>query len=313
MKFINQFKSIEELNTSINSIKHKDYAYIFNTIDNTNKPTFYDQRHPGGRCIHISNVNMNALSLDKNSVKNSVEIGDILYATNSGTLTLDESTNNIKNTPIAICAIPNVLENQIDGTQENNTQSISKFVSLNYMDYANPTEGNKIQKYMYFGNYNNEVGADKGYNNSTIIIGSQYIGIGGKFNTQKCIDSILDKDQLLCDGVNNTIDIGNCPPVLCCNAYNTLGTNPGDWYLPSNTELLNMLKKYDTISPVRKTIVGEDYLKSNNLYSICYWASTEVTGKYQYVISIDSDGFCIFESASKNRQYPVLAFLNVII
>lgn len=313
MKFINQFKSIEDLNTSINSINHKNYAYLFDTTDNTNKLTFYDQRHPGGRCIHISNVNMNALLLDKNSVKTSVEIGDILYATNSGTLTLDESSNNYKNTPIAICAIPNVLENQIDGTQENNTQSISKFVSLNYMDYVNPTEGNNVQRYMYFGNYNNEVNANKGNNNTTVLIGGQYIGIGGKFNTQKCIDSILDKDQLLCDGVNNTSGIGNCPPVLCCNAYNTLGTNPGDWYLPSNTELLNMLKNYDTISPVRKLIIGEDYLKGNNLYSVCYWSSTEGSKNSQYVISIEPDGLCTFDIAYKNRQYPVLAFLNVII
>lgn len=309
MKFINQFKSLDDLNVSINSIKHKDYAYIFNTKDDISNITFYDQRHPGGRCIHVSNVNMNALKIDSTSIKKDINIGDILYATNKGTITLDKTTNNINNTPIAICVIPNVKENQQLGVQDDSFQNISKFVSLNYMYCQNPIDGNNIQRYMYFGNYNNKVGANI---DNSLALSRNAIGVGGKYNTQKIIDSIIDKENLLlCDRVTNNYEIGNCPPVLCCNAYNTLGTNAGDWYLPSNIELMNFAQNFEVISDIRKNIIGTDYYKGE---SVTYWTSTEYNETKQCIIDMDINvGDRTYGTATKNWRGIALAYLNVII
>ena len=117
------------------------------------------------------------VKLDASSSKKTPAVADVLYSTADGKLTLDAQTNNVDNTPIAICVIPEVTENFKNGNNSTGAVKTARFVSLNYMDYDTPTTGNKDTQYMMFGNYRTTIGNVKGSANSTSYI-------GGKWNTQ---------------------------------------------------------------------------------------------------------------------------------
>ena len=175
---------------------------------------------------------MSPVKLDASSTKKTPAVADILYSTADGKLTLDVQTNNVDNTPIAICVIPEVIENFKNGDDSTGAVKTARFVSLNYMSYNTPTTGSVTydSQYMYFGNYGTTIGNIKGGTNSTAYI-------GGKWNTQKCLHACTKENKDLTNGVTNSKDTGYCAPACCCVAYSTPGTKPGDWYLPMPGEL----------------------------------------------------------------------------
>ena len=58
---------------------------------------------------------MDPVKLDPSSKKKTLVVGDVLYSTSDGKLTLDKTTNSVTNTAIAICVIPEVIENFKNG------------------------------------------------------------------------------------------------------------------------------------------------------------------------------------------------------
>ena len=173
---------------------------------------------------------MSPVKLDSSSKKKTLVVGDVLYSTADGKLTLDAQTNSVDNTPIAICVIPKVIENFKNGDNSAGAVKTARFVSLNYMNYNTPTTGNKDTQYMYFGNYGTTIGNVKGGTDETSYI-------GGKWNTQKCLHACTKENKDLTNGVTNNSGTGYSPAACCCVAYSTPGTKPGDWYLPSIGEL----------------------------------------------------------------------------
>ena len=123
---------------------------------------------------------MTPVKLDASSTKKTPAVADVLYSTADGKLTLDEYTNSVKNTPIAICVIPEVMENFKNGDDSTGAVKTARFVSINYMDYTTPTTGNKGAQRMYFGNYGTTIGNVKGRTGGT----DKASYIGGKWNTQ---------------------------------------------------------------------------------------------------------------------------------
>ena len=119
---------------------------------------------------------MTPVKLDASSTKKTPAVADVLYSTADGKLTLDAQTNSVNNTPIAICVIPEVMENFKNGDNSEGAVKTARFVSLNYMNCDTPTTGNKDAQYIYFGNYGTTIGNVKGGTNSTSYI-------GGKWNT----------------------------------------------------------------------------------------------------------------------------------
>ena len=119
---------------------------------------------------------MSPVKLDASSSKKTPAVADILYSTADGKLTLDAQTNSVNNTAIAICVIPEVMENFKNGDNSAGAVKTARFVSLNYMNYTTPTTGNKDAQYMYFGNFGVTIGNVKGGTDSTSYI-------GGKWNT----------------------------------------------------------------------------------------------------------------------------------
>lgn len=299
MKYLNTFESKDLLDASLGAIKHKDGAFVFGvtTENGVEDVTIYDQRHPGSNCLTLNPVNMSPLSLDESSSKQKPEIADILYATSDGKLTLDEKTNDVSNTAIAICVIPEVVENFENGDQSDGAIKTARFVSLNYMNYSTPSTGNKNYQYMTFGNYGTTIGNIKGGSNKDSYI-------GGKWNTQKCIDMATNQDTNICDGVTNNSSKGYCAPACCCVGYSTLGTKPGDWYLPSIGELYQIYINKTVINEKRTTLLGSGFDDSN-----C-WSSREDSSDYEYHVYL---GFGLISYSLKDNDGYVLGFLALAV
>ena len=275
MKFIKQFSAEEDMNAAISEIKHGDGAFLYYYNQSVK---FIDQRHPGANCPGVYNaypVNMSPVKLDASSTKKEPAVADFLYSTADGKLTLDAQTNSVNNTPIAICVIPEVTENFKNGDDSTGAVKTARFVSLNYMSYNTPTTGSVTydNQYMYFGNYGTTIGNVKGGTDKTAYI-------GGKWNTQKCLHACTKENKDLTNGVTNSGDTGYCAPACCCVAYSTLGTKPGDWYLPMPGELYQIFANKTAINEKRTTI------KDSGFYDYIYWSSREYSSNREYVVGL---------------------------
>ena len=232
------------------------------------------------------------LADDAPQTKPKPEIGDVLYSTNNNKLTLDAQTNGVNNTPIAICVIPEVLENFENGDDSAGAVKTARFVSLNYMNYDTPATGSKKAQSMYFGNYLVSIGNVKGGTDETAYV-------GGKWNTKRCVFNATNQDKTS-NNVENKYDAGYCAPACCCQRYSTLGTNPGDWYLPMPGELYQIYANKVAINEKRTALVGSGF------YDYGYWSSREDSSGNEYQVFLD-DGNII--NSYKNDRYYVLGFL----
>ena len=299
MKYLNVFDNKSALDSSVTSINHGDGAFVFGveTDQRIEDVTIYDQRHPGPNCPAVYNaypVNMSPVKLDSSSTKKTPVVADVLYSTADGKLTLDAQTNSVDNTPIAICVIPEVIENFKNGDDSTGAVKTARFVSLNYMNYNKPTTGNKDAQYMYFGNYGTTIGNVKGGTDETAYI-------GGKWNTQKCLDACTKEKNDLTNGVTNNSGTGYCAPACCCVAYSTPGTKPGDWYLPMPGELYQIYANKTTIDEKRTTLVGSGFSQS-----YFYWSSRENSSNFEYYVFLGNG--IIFTNDKRNSR-SVLGFL----
>ena len=296
MKYLNVFDNKSSLDSSITSFKHGDGAFVFGvtTAQGIQDVTIYDQRHPGSNCVRLGSVNMTPVKLDSSSTKKTPAVADILYSTAGGKLTLDAQTDNKDNTPIAICVIPEVIENFKSGDNSEGAVKTARFVSLNYMNYTTPTTGSDNYQVMYFGNYGTTIGNVKGGTNSTAYI-------GGKWNTQQCLSKATNQD-VICDGVTNNYNTGYSPAACCCVAYSTPGTKSGDWYLPMPGELYQIYANKAAINEKRTAIKGSGFSESYN-----YWSSRENSSVSEYNVNLDTGGF--LNGRNKSLNYCVLGFL----
>ena len=298
MKYLNVFDDKSALDSSVTSINHGDGAYVFGveTPQGIEDVTIYDQRHPGANCPGVYNaypVNMSPVKLDASSSKKTPAVADVLYSTADGKLTLDAQTNSVDNTPIAICVIPEVIENFSEGDDSEGAVKTARFVSLNYMNYNTPTTGNKDTQLMYFGNYGTTIGNVKGGIDKTSYI-------GGKWNTQKCLHACTKENKDLTNGVTNSGGTGYCAPACCCVAYSTPGTKSGDWYLPMPGELYQIYANKTAINEKRTAIKGSDF------YDFGYWSSRENSSNYEYHVLLFNGGI---SNGYKDGDHYVLGFL----
>ena len=290
MKFIKQFSSDTDMNETISQIKHGDGAFLYYYNQSVK---LIDQRHPGSNCLKLNPVNMSPVKLDASSSKKKPAVADILYSTADGKLTLDAQTNNVDNTAIAICVIPEVTENFKNGDDSTGAVKTARFVSLNYMNYDTPTTGTENPQYMYFGNYGTTIGNVKGGTDETSYI-------GGKWNTQQCVSKATNQG-VICDGVTNNSGTGYCAPACCCVAYSTPGTKSGDWYLPMPGELYQIYANKTAINEKRTAIKGSGFSESN-----FYWSSREYSSNHEYYVLLYNGNIGYYSKASDSY---VLGFL----
>ena len=283
MKFIKQFSSETEMNDAISQIKHGDGVFLFgvSTANGIESMNFCNHIHPGPNCVKLNPVNMTPVKLDSSSIKKKPVVGDVLYSTADGRLTLDTQTNNVDNTAIAICVIPEVMENFKNGDDSEGAVKTARFISINYMSCKTPTTGSEtyIDQFMMFGNQGVTIGNVKGGSNKTSYV-------GGKWNTQQCLSKATNQDQYICNGITNSSDDGYCAPACCCVAYSTLGTKPGDWYLPSVGELYQFYANKAVINEKRTKLVNSGFINMCNC-----WSSKETRGGgSMYVVNIGNGG-----------------------
>ena len=296
MKYLNVFDNKSALDSSVTSFKHGDGAFVFGvkTAQGIEDVTIYDQRHPGTNCLKLNPVNMSPVKLDASSSKKTPAVADVLYSTADGKLTLDAQTNNVDNTPIAICVIPEVTENFKNGDDSAGAVKTARFVSLNYMNYNTPTTGSDNYQYIYFGNNGVTVGNVKGGTNSTSYI-------GGKWNTQQCLSKAINQDQNICGkSITNNSGTGYSPAACCCVAYSTPGTKSGDWYLPMPGELYQIYANKAAINEKRTAIKGSGFRDND------YWSSREYSSNREYSVFLNNGDV---SGDSKNSYYYVLGFL----
>ena len=297
MKYLNVFDNKSALDSSVTSFKHGDGAFVFGvkTAQGIEDVTIYDQRHPGSNCLKLNPVNMTPVKLDASSTKKTPAVADFLYSTADGKLTLDAQTNNVDNTAIAICVIPEVTENFKNCDDSTGAVKTARFVSLNYMHPAYPAEGQTSKYDMYFGNYGTTIGNVKGGTNSTAYI-------GGKWNTQQCLSKAINQDQNICGkSITNNSGTGYCAPACCCVAYSTPGTKPGDWYLPMPGELYQIYANKAAINEKRTAIKGSGF--DDGSY---YWSSREYSSNPEYRVYL---GGGYIDGDDKYRGGCVLGFL----
>ena len=293
MKYLNVFDNKSALDSSVTSFKHGDGAFVFGvkTAQGIEDVTIYDQRHPGPNCTDLCNqisVNMSPVKLDASSSKKKPAVADILYSTADGKLTLDAQINSVNNIPIAICVIPEVMENFKNGDDSTGAVKTARFVSLNYMNYNTPTTGSDNYQGIVFGNYGSTIGNVKGGTDRTSYI-------GGKWNTQQCLSKATNQDQYICDGVTNSGDTGYSPAACCCVAYSTPGTKSGDWYLPMPGELYQIYANKTAINEKRTAIKGSGFSESN-----LYWSSREGLSDLEYFVYLGSGGSIYIDTKDSN-------------
>ena len=297
MKYLNVFDDKSALDSSVTSINHGVGAFVFGvkTAQGIEDVTIYDQRHPGSNCLKLNPVNMTPVKLDASSSKKTPAVADVLYSTADGKLTLDAQTNNVDNTPIAICVIPEVTENFRNGDDSTGAVKTARFVSLNYMNYTTPTTGSDSTQYIYFGNYGTTIGNVKGGTDETAYI-------GGKWNTKQCLSKATNQDQDICGKpITNNYETGYSPAACCCVAYSTPGTKSGDWYLPMPGELYQIYANKVAINEKRTAIKGSGFSESYR-----YWSSREDSSNREYRVDLYNGGS---GSGDKNYNLYVLGFL----
>ena len=263
--------------------------------DNTGAPIKFSlNKCTADRIITFSYKNTPIFKIDQTYYKKPMTfvVGDVLYSTSDGKLTLDTQTNGVNNTPIAICVIPDVYENLKNGDESAGGVHTARFVSLNYMNYTTPATGSKESQLMYFGNYGTRVGNVKGGTDKTSYI-------GGKWNTKQCVSKATNQDKTS-DKVDNNKGAGYCAPACCCERYSTPGTKPGDWYLPSIGELYQIYANKTIINEKRTALVGSGF------YDGHYWSSRESSSGLEYLVYLDNGGIGDY---GKGNRYYVLGFL----
>ena len=311
MKFIRKFSSEVEMNDAISQIKNSGEIYIFTTNQVSEKQNVV---YIPGKFVPdepVYSVNMSPVKLDSSSTKKKPVVGDVLYSTKDGKLTLDAQTNNVDNTPIAICVIPEVMENFSEGDDSTGAIKTARFTSINYMSWHTPTTGSVTydpgdffsdkeedmrgyRQMMYFGNNGVTVGNVKGSMNKTSYV-------GGKWNTQKCLDACTKENKDLKNGVTNLPEIGYCAPVCCCVAYSTPGTKSGDWYLPTPGELYQIIENKAILNKKRTVLVGNEFSDYFN-----YWTCLELSITYEASCSISYNSI---GGTNKDYRCISLAFL----
>lgn len=100
------------------------------------------------------------------------------------------------------------------------------------------------------------------------------------------------------------------PAAQCCWRYHTVGTNQGDWYLPSAGELVYLAARWKAINnSINKLVSSGVAALALSVYSAWY-SSTEYSNIYAVFFCFKSDDTYL-SSDGKSGNYYVRAFLVV--
>ena len=291
MKYIKYFNDHINYSNFISSFEYKSLLRDVVSYCKTQNEVHYDKYHP------IYNLL------------------DILYSDSNGNKKVDSDVldPSLGYTPIGLCVIPT-------GFFGDNEKA--RFMSLKYMDYANPDNGSLNVVGMAFGNIRVDIstisniqttnlgGSSSGYiaelnsdNNTPEIpnllnsnnewnlseLGAintyAMTDINGKNKTELILATATSQSTWRTDStISNENGSGYAPAACCCWRYHTLGTQQGDWYLGGCGEYsLMLINRQNILSKLQ--LLSSSYPNDciSSIVSNRYWTSTEYNDLYTYV------------------------------
>ena len=191
------------------------------------------------------------------------------------------------------------------------------YLSSDYFDNNNP---NKMQNPFMTDEYYNFNNANYYYlpspyleNNQPNLLYRQSVlsDFNGKSNTEIIVsfDNSSSTDWQIASTITNAPDVEHIHPAAqCCWRYHTVGTNQGDWYLPSAGELGYLCARRKAIDVSLQKIIDNGtpaLLLANFSY---YWGSTHKNTLFAIDVNL-ADGGLGFNG--KDYTLLVRAFLEV--
>ena len=197
------------------------------------------------------------------------------------------------------------------------------FSSDQYTDYPNPYDEGT---YFYIGTTSSGKkgypspyltgGAKNEIYHDTSNTGNALADMDGKSNTEKILavdNGVSTSWQTASTITNNTSSSTNTQPhstAQCCWRYHTVGTNQGDWYLPSAGELGYLASRWKAIdNSIDKLVSSGVEALVLPVYSN-WWSSTEYSSGNAVLLTFYS-GYALLSPNYKRSNYYVRAFLAV--
>ena len=186
------------------------------------------------------NGNVRHISPNSEKSVDEFEFGDVLYATMSGELVSQASSDGQKNIPIAICTLSRPKDH--------------RFISLNYMSRMDTYKGSKRKTQdteIPFGAFGVALKTQNapGIGFDASLQGKpEFYSITGEKDFESCLDYMnlcynktnrraCEQSLYFAQHLPFSNMKGMLQAVLCVNRFKTLGTDSGDWYLPCQAEL----------------------------------------------------------------------------
>ena len=165
---------------------------------------------------------------------------------------------------------------------------------LNGWFYINPSNYNE---YFYYNSANNYMcspykqdGSKDDRYFSTSNTGNVLADFDGQSNTEKIlsVDNSHDTSWQTASTINNESENQYIHPAAqCCWRFRTVGTNQGDWYLPSAGELGYAIARMQAIQNSMKALVTKGYTVSLLSTSV-YWSSTQYSNYVAVYLHFDN-------------------------
>ena len=147
--------------------------------------------------------------------------------------------------------------------------------------------------------------------------GNILVDMDGKSNTEKilAVDKSSSTDWQTATTITNT-DYTEAihPAAQCCWRYYTVGTNKGDWYLPSAGELGYLIARWKLIHMSLDKLIMSGIKALKTPIGSGLWSSTEVSTSFAVRLSINTDYSMTSLGDKDNAIYTnfyVRAFLKV--
>ena len=152
---------------------------------------------------------------------------------------------------------------------------------------------------------------------STEDTGNAYADMDGKGNIEKilAVDNGVSTDwQTASTITNNNSTSTNTQPhtaAQCCWRYHTVGTNQGDWYLPSGGELGYLASRWKAIDTSINKIISSGFEALALPVDYSWWSSTEYSSYYAVRLYFGSSYAYLNDGSGKYGSGYVRAFLAV--
>ena len=229
----------------------------------------------------VSLVNMSLQTPDKGSVRTGTEEavkGDI--AMYWGGYGVDLGMKNYPSVPKV-----NPLTGETTGT--NTWTYIPSDHRFNSTGYVDPVSGN----YYYSNSSEDPFGPspykkDGSKNPQYFVEGLATNDFDGRGNTDIIMAAVTANWQT--GTIENSYAAGNYPPACACSRFSTVGTKPGDWYLPAEGELAFIIARHVAINNSINLIASKGGIATvrignntnNSTYGDWCWSSTERSSTY---------------------------------